>query len=175
MSEEEREESRVTLASLCEARDITSEAKHLRFEGRDIEGKRAEWPHDLWAVTIFFEGRRHSIEYRTGTGWRKLALGVKRDRGGYYSHGDLARDDVEAIEKGMLGKPKAPSTADVVSALAGDASGALESFDEWCANLGFSNDSIKALETYRACQKTRDALVKLFGTALLEELAKAEH
>jgi hypothetical protein len=177
-------DERVTLVSLVEARGITSEAKHVRFEGRGVDGKPIEWPHDLWNVTIHYNGKSHSAEFRTGIGHRKLASGVKHDGWEYLlrvSTGDWVRNGLSAVEAHMLilpvvkGKVVPPSTADVLYCLASDASGAQGSFDEWCSNLGESNDSIKALETYRACQKTRDALLRMFGAELLDELAQAEH
>jgi hypothetical protein len=49
------------------------------------------------------------------------------------------------------GRPVRPTVANVLHSLFMDASAADESFSDWCDNLGYSDDSIKALNTYKAC------------------------
>lgn len=58
------------------------------------------------------------------------------------------------------GKPNKPKLDDVLHSLVMDAEACNESFEEWCANFGSNPDSIKALETYRDCQKNADKLRK---------------
>lgn len=43
-------------------------------------------------------------------------------------------------------------------------------FQEWCRNFGYSDDSIKALNTYQACAKQYEALSKVFTQEQLEKL-----
>ena len=45
-----------------------------------------------------------------------------------------------------------PTTAEVLECLLIDASGADESFDDWCCNLGYDTDSRKALASYQQVQ-----------------------
>jgi hypothetical protein len=167
---------RVQLVDLCEEKGITLKAKHERLVTREPSGLRAEWPHDEWHVTVSYQARNHSAVYKTGIGQRKRTKSLERQGGGYYDRmGDrFYRDDVDVAESGAS-KVTAPSVADVVCCLVSDASGADRSFADWCADYGYSDDSIKAHQTYLACQQTRDALIKLFGRALFDELVSAEH
>lgn len=60
-------------------------------------------------------------------------------------------------------KPRKPKVADVLHSLILDASAADENFHDWCANYGYSDDSIKAMNTYRACLEVAVALRKHFS------------
>ena len=79
-----------------------------------------------------------------------------------------------AAELGWI-VPRTPSAADVIYSLVSDANGCDQPFNDWCADFGYSNDSIKARDTYFACQKTRVDLLRMFGLELFEKLAAAEH
>lgn len=57
-------------------------------------------------------------------------------------------------------KPIPPSYDDVIHSLVMDASACEQSFEDWCSELGYDSDSIKALEIYRSCQKNADKLRK---------------
>jgi len=63
-----------------------------------------------------------------------------------------------------------PDLCDALGCLLRDAEGAGESFRTWCADLGFSDDSIKARNMWRACSRTAAALSRLFTSAELEGL-----
>ena len=160
---------------------ITSDAHHVRFVWIGSDGKRAEWPHDVWSVTLHHGDKTHTTEFKCGIGHRKLPAGFpkKNIRGGgrgseYYVERLGWLDDVKAAEAALT-KPVAPTTADVLACLLSDASNASETFEEWCLNFGFSDDSMKAMETYRACQKTRSALQRFLGPKLLDRLGGLEH
>lgn len=56
-----------------------------------------------------------------------------------------------------------PNLADVVSCLCRDADGELDSFDDWCSDLGMDSDSRKALAMFEQCQKTRAWLRRALG------------
>ena len=87
---------------------------------------------DQWRVTLSSKAGFHSFDYYTGLGLR-------------------ARN-----------KPKAPKVADVLHSLVLDASAADENFHDWCANYGYSDDSIKAMNAYKACLEVAAALRKHF-------------
>ena len=70
-------------------------------------------------------------------------------------------------------KPKAPSAADVLYCLLSDGRACDQSFDDWCSELGESNDSIKALATYQACCKTGKQLRSVFTSTELAALEVA--
>ena len=160
---------------------ITSDAHHVRFVWIGSDGKRAEWPHDVWSVTLHHGDKTHTTEFKCGIGHRKLPAGFpKKDirSGGRGSEYYVERlgwlDDVKAAEAALT-KPVAPTTADVLACLLSDASGASETCEEWCSSYGMSDDSMKAMETYRACQKTRSALQRFLGPKLMDRLGGLEH
>jgi hypothetical protein len=70
-------------------------------------------------------------------------------------------------------KPKAPRAADVLCCLLSDADAIKESFNSWCDNFGYSNDSMKALKTYQACCDTGEKMRALLGGKVMEELREA--
>jgi hypothetical protein len=156
---------------------ITSDARHVRFVSKEPNGKRAEWPHDVWSVTFHHKEATHTTEFKCGIGHRKLPAGFsKKDirLGGVYVEHRGWLDDVSAAEASVT-KPIEPTTADVLSALLSDASGASETFEEWCSSYGMSDDSMKAMETYRACQKTFTAMQRFLGAELMTRLGGLEH
>lgn len=132
---------------------ITSDARHVRFVSASPDGKRVEWPHDVWSVTLHHGDKTHTTEFKCGIGHYVERLGWL--------------DDVKAAE--------AAFTADVLACLLSDASNASETFEEWCSNFGYSDDSMKAMEIYRACQKTRAALQRFLGPELIDRLGSLEH
>jgi hypothetical protein len=70
-------------------------------------------------------------------------------------------------------KPIAPHAADVLQSLILDGEAVNESFLDWCANYGYSDDSIKALNTYNECCKTGEILRKFFPREALQALRDA--
>ena len=94
---------------------------------------------DQWRVTLSSKAGYHSFDYFTGLGLRH-----KPDSWGKR-------------------KPRKPKVADVLHSLILDASAADENFHDWCANYGYSDDSIKAMNTYKACLETAQALRKHFS------------
>jgi hypothetical protein len=103
-----------------------------------------EYERDKWVCTLHFGDRKESFEYGTGSGLRKNNTPVK------------------------------PVAADVVYSVLSDYSAGEESFEDFCSNFGYDNDSIKALNTYIACQRNGKKVLNLFRETL-EELQKAEH
>ena len=60
---------------------------------------------------------------------------------------------------------KTPTASDLVWAVAIDSEAVDESFSDWCANFGYTTDSITARSTYKACQRNGERLIKLIGNA----------
>lgn len=56
-----------------------------------------------------------------------------------------------------------PKIIDVLESLQLDASCADRGFDEWCADLGYDNDSRKAERTHIACQKIHNDMAELLA------------
>lgn len=99
---------------------------------------------DQWRVTISSRAgsRWHSFDYFTGLGLRTKPNS----------------------------RPKKPKVADVLHSLIMDASAADENFHDWCANFGYSDDSIKAMNTYKACLEVAVALRKHFSADTLHQV-----
>lgn len=95
---------------------------------------------DQWRVTLSSKACSHSFDYFTGLGLR------------HKPHTSWATST-----------PKKPKVADVLHSLILDASAADDNFHDWCANYGYSDDSIKAMNTYKACLETAQALRKHFS------------
>lgn len=61
------------------------------------------------------------------------------------------------------GKPKKPSKKDVLfSIMMDDVSGT--SFNDFCSEFGYDNDSIKALKIYENCQRETEAYYNMFDS-----------
>jgi hypothetical protein len=73
-------------------------------------------------------------------------------------------------------EPVAPTLADVLDCLASDASGfdAADCFATWAAEYGYSDDSIKARDTYEACGAEAKRLRALLGEEYETLLYKTE-
>ena len=111
---------------------ITSDARHVRFVSTEPNGKRAEWPHDVWSVTLHHGDKTHTTEFKCGIGHRKLPASFpKKDirnlgRGvQYYVERYGWLDDVTAADANVT-KPVAPTAADVLASLLSNASSAGE-------------------------------------------------
>lgn len=102
--------------------------------------REQSWDCDQWRVTINSGAGFHTFDYFTGLGLRHKA------RGSWDTP-----------------KPKKPKVADVLHSLIMDASAADENFYDWCATYGYSDDSIKAMSTYKTCLETAQALRKHFS------------
>lgn len=98
-----------------------------------------DWKCDQWRVELTSKAGFWSTDYYTGLGHR-----TKPDSWGRT-------------------KPKKPTVAAVLYSLFNDASAADNNFHDWCAEYGFSDDSIKALNTYKQCLDTATALRKHFS------------
>jgi hypothetical protein len=106
-----------------------------------------DWQCDQWRVTISSKAGFWSTDYFTGLGLRT------KPRASWDKP-----------------NPKKPKVADVLHSLITDASAADENFHEWCANFGYSDDSIKALNTYKACLDIATHLRKHFSFETLRQM-----
>jgi hypothetical protein len=106
---------------------------------------RNDWPCDQWRVTISSKAGYWSTDYFTGLGLRKKA-------------------------KFGPNLPRKPKIADVLHSLTMDASAADQNFHDWCAEYGYSDDSIKALNTYKACLEIGVAMRKHFSPETVRQI-----
>jgi hypothetical protein len=68
-------------------------------------------------------------------------------------------------------RPLAPTAAAVLYSLILDSDAADQSFMDWCADYGYSDDSLSALDTYRACCAIAVKLRAFFSTDERAKLA----
>lgn len=156
-----------------------------------VGGVDDTWPHIAYAVTLARKGKAFwTGPYKLGIGHVKIP---KPPAGGgqWMWKFHLSRDE-EGMLYAMNGRPHAnftdkalqaslcaklavaqkvsPTLPHVLHSLLMDSSATGETFSDWCANYGYSDDSIKALETYQACVKIGQTLSKAFTPAELSEL-----
>ena len=116
---------------------------------------------DQWRVTLSSKAGFHSFDYFTGLGLRETLRGVRAMN---VPNKRFVNGHWEAA------KPKKPKVADVLHSLIMDAGAADENFHDWCANYGYSDDSIKAMNTYKACLEVAVALRKHFSPDTLRQV-----
>jgi hypothetical protein len=120
------------------------------------------WKCDAWRVSF----GTFQTDYFTGTGHRKPVNGAPTDKG---NPNTLYRED---WEKRYL-RPVAPKAADVLHSLIMDMEADSMSFRDWCDNYGYSDDSLTALDTYRACCKIAEKMRATFKPETLKALREA--
>jgi len=126
------------------------------------DGPGVEWPHFEWRVTINSVG----FEYKTGLGHRTdFFQGVRRMGQGEYGHGyKMNKRPTGAV---TLESAKCwahtPKIDDVLECLVSDMDAGDQSFHDFCDNFGYDRDSIKALDTYRACMESGEKLRRALG------------
>lgn len=124
------------------------------------DGDKAR-PVDQWIVTLSNKYGSHSFDYFTGLGLRKE---VKGARALYIKTAKIVGN------RWVTAEPVKPKVADVLHSLILEASAADENFVDWCANYGYSDDSIKAMNMYKACLDTATALRKYFAPDVLRQI-----
>lgn len=67
-----------------------------------------------------------------------------------------------------------PTAYDLLYCLQLDSRAIDTSFEYWCSDFGYDNDSIKALNTYQTCCENAKKLQKALGSALYRELMEAQ-
>lgn len=124
--------------------DIQTAIRHIRDP---LKTKSDDWQEtaDQWIVEFKYPGGFFTVDYYTGSGHRK------KTARGYVA--------------------KKPDLKDVLHSLYSDSIAADENFHDWCSNCGYSDDSIKALNTYKECLGQAVKLRKLgLDRAYLEKL-----
>lgn len=105
----------------------------------------------------------HEFSYFTGIGWVYFGRS-NPDTAQYAALSSMEAEEAKASSRSRYDDyathvfRKIPSEADVFECLQGDVEAGQMSFDEFCDNFGYSNDSLKALDVYRACSETAKKL-----------------
>lgn len=111
--------------------------------------RRDDWDCFEWRVTVTSKSGHWSFPYYCG-----LAHSYKPK---------YSRPGSELVAR-------RPSNDDILHSLILDASAADANFHDWCADFGYSDDSIKAMNTYKSCLETATMLRKHFGRDVIEQL-----
>lgn len=136
------------------------------------ESKANNWHCDRWNVNLINGCTEETTEYKTGIGLRELSATDKvryRMLCREYKNA-LTFNSVTAEFKRKYAKPVKPKNADVLYCLLLDAEANSQSFNDWCDNYGYDNDSIKAESTYRACCETALMLNRWVNKEVLQAI-----
>jgi hypothetical protein len=145
-----------------------------------------EWPHDLFHVsfiqTIGLNKEPFTTDYKTGIGHRL----DRTKKGGIDAvtgrHLSAHRESLAIASNAPIYFPvrredqfpslfvPAPTAASVLYGLISDMDCGANTFEDFCANLGYDEDSRKAHDTYLACQKIGTQLKKVFKREHIEAL-----
>lgn len=126
--------------------------------GQGVGLKRDGWECDRWSVLFKKSEVQETFEYFTGIGHR-----VINDRHYYEIKNDKrlpSNNKRHQMEK--VSFPFPPFAAAVLYCLVLDSSANDQSFDNWCEEYGYSNDSMKAFKTYQQCCETAEKMRKIF-------------
>ena len=111
------------------------------------------WKCDQWRIELSNKLGMWSTDYFTSTGLRKEVKGARAM---------LVKTIKTVGNRWVAAEPVKPTVADVLHSLFMDASASDYNFSDWCDEFGYSDDSIKALNTYKQCLDTATALRKYF-------------
>lgn len=137
---------------------IEFKAHHVRAPEK-VKSDDFRETSDRWLCTI----NGVEFDYYMGIGHRKTRGNPDRPLiGADYSFNELKNRMNDYGLKSFISqsKPTPPVLDDLLYALCSDAAAAEMSFEDWAGDLGYDVDSIKALETYRECQKIAGKLRK---------------
>ena len=121
---------------------------------------------DQWRVSLKNRnGKYESIDYFTGLGHRKQIKNTPP------FPSNISKRSV-AYKKWHYQyiRPVKPDVLTVLRSLILDCDMAGDNFNNFCGYFGLSNDSIKALDTYRACMENREIMFRVFTRQEYEEL-----
>lgn len=136
----------------------TVKADCLLRRSPNTTDRKADWKETCfhWSVSLSYGGRTMRVDYYMG------AAHVTKER----------RPFKNAYV--IPGKPIPPDSGSVLSSLLLDASACEQTFDDWCADLGYNSDSRKDLALYLECQESGKRLRTLLG-ADYSKFASAEN
>lgn len=158
-----------------------------------VEGRLAEWKAEAdAAIAILKEEPVVADGYVAPENDRNTFLGFARFHGLKFDPGKSKPYEGSDFPKGFLewectlsndrstmvipfrmhGDRGAPDIETVLDCLRSDVSGADQSFEDWCSDLGMDTDSRKALQSYEACRQERTEIEHLVGEAGLKHFVE---
>lgn len=117
------------------------------------------WECYKWLTTVNGE----SFEYHTGLGH---ATKVYKD---HYRRNKKPLNSIRVGNEFL----HVPRLEDVLESLILDLECGEYSFNEFCDNLGYDNDSLKALDIYRACMGNGEKFLKAVGRVKVNEIRES--
>ena len=151
---------------------------HIHFSSRYMGFNNKDgWNSDKWLVKIGL----HEFEYNTGLGHR-----ISHSANSY----KLSAKQIESVKvlRDLLGNDRldntvfklsdgnsyavSPTQASVLYCLLSDANCAEQNFNDFCSDLGYDNDSMKAFKIYQACCDTLEKMRKIFTAKQRAELSE---
>ena len=125
-----------------------------------VRALSGEWPHDLFHVTLQSPSHMFSTEFKTGTAFR---LGVKENRLTVRERAAIktvkalypSRKTVTApvsVAGWLKHHAILPAQASILHSVLVDAAAADQSFDDWCGDYGYNDDSLADQRTYQLCR-----------------------
>jgi hypothetical protein len=109
---------------------------------------------DQWRISITSKAGFWSTDYFTGLGLRREVKGIRATH---------TKTRKIVGNKWVPAEPVKPKVADVLYSLFNDAQAADLNFHDWCDEYWYSDDSIKALNTYKQCLEIGTMLRKHFS------------
>lgn len=155
-----------------------------------LGGVDGDWPHIAYSCRLVRNGREvWAGPFRLGIGHVRLPksgsaelmrLEMSREEESMLAamnsrpHANFRNKDLQASLCAKLAKAQnvRPDCEQVVSSLVMDGSAYFDGsrFEDWCADLGYSEDSRKALATFEACQEIGRALTRALSRQELDKL-----
>lgn len=146
-----------------------------------------EWDAAHYAFTLTVNGKTFQGFYSMGWGHFTKAAKTVYAGGAYGSDKALMVDCLTGRRKAVEGtrfyqelqdfkkrvatkKGQGPKVDQVLCSLLMDASSSDQNLEDWCADYGYSDDSIKAKETWEACNKIRRFLESAIPADKLQTL-----
>ncbi len=175
------------LAELCESMGLTLKSSD------PAGGVEDKWPHLLYQVQLLKGDRL------IWSGPYKLGVGHVNLKAVTFGFADLWTADQESMLRTWQRHPSAdfldkelhaqvaaklarkqkvaPKVDDVIASLVHDGSCHFQSqsFSDWCSDLGYSDDSIKAKQGYEACEEIGRTLKRAFRPEELGPLIESAH
>ena len=159
-------EIRKQVESILSQAGVTASVSY-RGERKTALGGQQTMDEWLFAFATAGNAKLEEFEFFTGLGLRgpapKPMDGGPKPRPGTLMH--------EKLEKQR--KPVKPHAADVLHGLILDSSALEMSFDGWCSEYGYDNDSRKADGTFHACRDNARKLDRIIPGAALADLREA--
>jgi hypothetical protein len=168
------DEIRALVASILESSNI---AFSVRYVGQAVKD---EWECDAWRVTFTISPKlQYGFDFFTGLGCRRVPIRWEGQRERLFIEQRTCPNRKSMFWHGLqkqmdeLKKPVAPVPADILHSLFLDASASDNNFKDWCSDFGYSDDSIKALNTYKECLEIGEKLRMMFRGADIQEMREA--